>query len=82
MSKKHEKRTRAQILAKRARPIEEMNVLRKVVHPITGVATWMPQPTHSERLRATFDASKYMPHFGKKQQAKLQRQLARKGDRA
>jgi hypothetical protein len=69
MSQKHHQRTRAEILAKRAKPIEEIRVQQKVVTPKGPV--WIQQPTHSERLRAAFDASKYMPHFGAKQAAKL-----------
>lgn len=73
MSQKHHQRTRAEILAKRAKPIEEVRVQRKVVHPITGVTTYVPQPTHSERLRTEFDASKYMPHIGAKEQERAKR---------
>lgn len=76
MSKKHEQRTRAEILAKRAQPIQEVRVLRQVPTPKGPIL--VPQPTSSERLRAEFDRSKYMPHFGAKQQAKLQRAQARR----
>jgi hypothetical protein len=55
MSKKHEKRTRAEILAKRA----EMD------GPIVGRIAFYQMP-HKH-------LSKYMTHFGAKQQAKLQR---------
>ena len=71
MSKKHEQRTRAEILAKRTRPIQEVRVIRTIPSP-TG-PLYVPQPTHSEKLRAAFGASKYMPHFGAKQQAKLKK---------
>lgn len=73
MSQKHHQRIRAEILAKRAKPIEEVRVQRKVVHPITGVTTYVPQPTHSERLRAALNASKYMPHIGAKEQERAKR---------
>ncbi|VWD49571.1 hypothetical protein BLA17378_08617 [Burkholderia aenigmatica] len=69
MSQKHHQRTRAEILAKRAKPIEEIRVQQKVVTPKGPI--WVPQATYSECLRAAFDASKYMPHFGAKQAAKL-----------
>lgn len=69
MSLKHNQRTRAEILAKRAKLIQEVRVMRQVPSPRGPI--FVPQPTHSEKLRAAFDASKYMPHFGKKQQAKL-----------
>lgn len=71
MSTKHEKRTRAEILAKRARPIQEVRVLRQMPSPRGPIL--VPQPTHSEKLRAAFDSAKYKPHFGKKQRAKLMR---------
>lgn len=69
MSAKHHRRTRAEILTKRAKPIQEVRVMRQVPSPRGPI--FVPQPTHSEKLRAAFDASKYMPHFGKKQQAKV-----------
>jgi hypothetical protein len=68
MSQKHHKRTRAEILAKREQPIQEVRVMKKTGFP---VPVMVPQPTSSERLRTAFDASKWMPHFGKKQQVKL-----------
>lgn len=71
MSKKHNQRTRAEILAKRAQPIQEVRVLREIRTPQGPIL--VPQTTSSEKLRAAFDASKYMPHFGAKQQARLQR---------
>jgi len=71
MSKKHEKRTRAEILAKRAQPIAEVPVRENVGSALAPI--WKTLPTHSEKLRAAFDASKYMPHFGAKQQAKLRK---------
>ncbi|MGX6999874.1 hypothetical protein [Caballeronia sp. KNU42] len=52
MSKKHEQRTRAEILAKRAQPIMGFD---KRPAPITALVS----------------RSKYTPHFGAKQQAKL-----------
>lgn len=76
MSRKHNQRTRAEILAKRNTPIAEMSVQKKVLAP-NGQTLYVPQPTSSERLRAAFDASKYMPHFGAKQQAKFSRQIER-----
>jgi hypothetical protein len=69
MGKKHEQRTRAEILAKRQQPIQEVRVLREIRTPKGPIL--VPQSTSSERLRAEFDASKYMPHFGAKQRAKL-----------
>jgi hypothetical protein len=69
MSKKHHQRTRAEILAKREQPILEERVIRIIPSPKGPIH--VPQSTHSEKLRAAFDASKYMPHFGAKQQAKL-----------
>lgn len=69
MSQKHNQRTRAQILAKRAQPVAEIPVRRNVGS--FAVPVWKLLPTHGQRLRAAFDASKYMPHFGAKQQAKL-----------
>lgn len=62
MSKKHEKRTRAEILAKRAKPIREVRVMRQIPSPRGPI--FVPQPTHSEKLRGAFDASKYMPTYG------------------
>ncbi|MDP9652057.1 hypothetical protein [Paraburkholderia caledonica] len=76
MSRKHNQRTRAEILAKRNTPITEIPVQKKVLAP-NGQTLYVPQTTHSERLRASFDASKYMPHFGAKQRAKLARQIER-----
>lgn len=58
MSKKHEKRTRTQILAKRDFPIEEIPVRNSM----TGLIV-------QKKVKAP---SKYTPHFGKKQEAKLQ----------
>lgn len=63
MSKKHQQRTRAEILAKRERPIPEISQNR---YQLTG----MPVPTQKPQSR-----SKYMPHFGKKQAAKLARKV-------
>lgn len=71
MSKKHEQRTRAEILAKRQQPIQEVRVIRTIPSPSGPM--YVPQNTQSERLRAAFDAAKYMPHFGAKQAAKLDR---------
>lgn len=75
MSKKHHQRTRAEILAKRQKPIQESRVVR--VTPTPSGPMYVPQQTHSEKLRASFNASKYMPHFGAKQAAKLQPQTSR-----
>jgi hypothetical protein len=69
MSKKHEQRSRAEILAKRQQPTQEIRVHREIRTPQGPIL--VPQSTSSERLRAEFYASKYMPHFGAKQQAKL-----------
>lgn len=69
MSRKHHQRTRAEILAKRQQPINEIPVRKNVGSVIAPI--WKAQPTHSERLRSAFDAAKYTPHFGKKQQIKL-----------
>jgi hypothetical protein len=72
MSKKHNQRTRAEILAKRAQRIQEVRVQKKTILP-NGQTVYVPQPTNSERLKATFDASKYMPHIGAKEQARAKR---------
>ncbi|WP_321905172.1 hypothetical protein [Paraburkholderia tropica] len=69
MSKKHNKRSRAEILAKRNTPVVEIPVRKNVGSFLAPI--WKALPTHSERLRAAFDASKYMPHFGAKQREKL-----------
>ena len=63
MSKKHEKRTRAEILAKRAQPIPTIQVMKKIMAP-NGQTVLVP---YVAKVRK----SKYMPHFGAKQQAKL-----------
>ena len=70
MSRKHHQRSRAEILAKRARSIAEVPVRKNVGSAL--VPLWKVLPTHAERLRADFAALKYLPHFGAKQQAKLQ----------
>jgi hypothetical protein len=62
MSKKHHQRTRAEILAKRAQPIVTTNCYTKNGVPVS------PKP---------FSRSKYTPHVGAKQQAKLAKQLER-----
>jgi hypothetical protein len=74
MSKKHEQRTRAEILAKRNQPIQEVRVIRTIQSPKGPID--VPQSTSSEKLRAAFNASKYMPHFGNKQRAKLMAKAA------
>ncbi|MGF6837017.1 hypothetical protein QF001_000884 [Paraburkholderia youngii] len=71
MSRKHEQRTRAQILAKRATPIQQVRVQRQVPTPQGPI--WVPQPTSSERLRTDFNSSKYKPHFGAKEQERAKR---------
>jgi hypothetical protein len=71
MSRKHNHRTRAEILAKREQPIAEVRVQRQVPTPQGPI--WVPQPTHIERLRAAFDASKYTPHIGAKEQERAKR---------
>lgn len=63
MSKKHEQRTRAEILAKRQQPIVETNR-----NTTTGFLV------HTTRKP---ERSIYMPHFGAKQQAKLAAKLPR-----
>lgn len=73
MSKKHNQRTRAKILAKREQPISEVRV--NLIKQTPAGPVVIPQPTHSEKLRTAFDASKYMPHFGAKQKAKIERQV-------
>jgi hypothetical protein len=60
MSKKHEQRTRAEILAKRAQPIIETN------------RNSMGFLVHTTRKP---ERSIYMPHFGAKQRAKLAAKL-------
>ena len=67
MSAKHNQRPRAQILAKRQQPIAEIRVQHKTFAP-NGQWLYVPQPTHSERLRAAFDASKYIPTYGENRQ--------------
>lgn len=74
MSKKHNQRTRAQILAKRQTPIIEIPVLKNVGTALAPL--WKTQPTHTQRLRALFDQAR-LPHFGAKQRAKLRAQLTR-----
>jgi hypothetical protein len=71
MSQKHNQRTRAEILAKRAQPIQEVRVIRTI--PSLKGPLYVPQPTHSEKLRTAFDASKYMPHIGAKEQERAKR---------
>ena len=71
MSQKHNQRTRAEILAKRAQPIQEVRVIRTIPSPKGPIV--VPQPTSSERLKAAFGASKYMPHIGAKEQERAQR---------
>lgn len=61
MSKKHEKRTRAEILAKREQPIVEIPVHR-MIGPVVGPIV---------PFKRVQSRSKYTPHFGAKQQAKL-----------
>lgn len=64
MSKKHEKRTRAEILAKRAvDPSAWIDPVRKII-------AGMPGPIIEKR---PLSRSKYVPHFGEKQRAKLQK---------
>jgi hypothetical protein len=63
MSKKHHQRTRAEILAKRAQPIVETNR-----NTTTGFLV------HTTRKP---ERSIYMPHFGAKQRAKVQKQMER-----
>lgn len=66
MSRKHNKRTRAEILEKRQKPIQEVRVIRTIPSP--NGPLYVPQTTHSERLRAAFDASKYLPTYGENRQ--------------
>lgn len=67
MSKKHNQRTRAEILAKREAPIVEVPVMKKILGP-TGL------PVFSLLIKKV-RASKYTPHFGAKQAAKLARKI-------
>lgn len=69
MSKKHSQRTRAKILAKREQPIREIQVFR-IVRDFGAVPIQVPI-----RVTAVHDRSKYMPHFGAKQKAKIERQV-------
>lgn len=71
MSHKHHQRSREQILAKRARPIQEVRVILTIPSPKGPIQVL--QPTSSELLRAQFDASKYMPHTGAKEQERAKR---------
>lgn len=61
MSAKHNQRTRAEILAKRAMPVVTTNV-----HVRTGAPVSTPHVMVRKASR-----SRYTPHFGKKQQARL-----------
>lgn len=72
MSRKHNQRTRAEILAKREQPIQEVRSMRTIPTPQGPIFSAVP--THSERLRAAFDASMSRPRTGAKQEAKLRRQ--------
>ena len=60
MSKKHEQRTRAQILAKRAQPIPTVQVLVK--NPLGVLVPF---------IKKVRKPSKYTPHFGTKQRQKV-----------
>lgn len=60
---------RERILAKRSTPIREIPVLKR----FTGDAV----PTIMDRLKAKLSRSKYTPHFGAKQEAKVKRQAER-----
>lgn len=62
MSKKHEQRTRAQILAKRATPIPTVQVMQK--NPLGFLVHFV------KKVRAP---SKYTPHFGAKEQERAKR---------
>lgn len=72
MSRKHNQRTRAEILAKRNQPVEEIPVRKKIIAP-NGQWLYVPQPTHSERLRTAFDASMSRPRTGAKEQERAKR---------
>lgn len=63
MSKKHNQRTRAEILAKRAKPIDPKSLIRhtRSRHPVST--------PHAMVRKAS--RSKYVPHFGAKQRTKL-----------
>jgi hypothetical protein len=72
MSKKHNQRTRAEILAKRnIDPSTWVDPVRKI---IAGMPGPVMAPTPNADVRKA-SRSKYTPHFGAKQQAKLQREL-------
>jgi hypothetical protein len=58
MSKKHEQRTRAQILAKRAQPINKW-------------AGWTRGAPAVVKTQQPKSRSKYVPHFGVKQREKM-----------
>ena len=75
MSRKHNQRTRAEILAKREQPIQEVRVTRTIPSPRGPIFSTVP--THSERLRAAFDASMSRPRTGAKQESKRARRLER-----
>ncbi|MBN3848656.1 hypothetical protein G3N58_17765 [Paraburkholderia sp. Ac-20342] len=62
MSKKHEQRTRAEILAKRA--IDPATW----IEPVRKIIAGMPGPIVAKKPLST---NKFTPHFGAKQQAKL-----------
>jgi hypothetical protein len=63
MSRKHNQRTRAEILAKREQPIKAWAGWLVLGGSPTVITT-----------RSVTSRSKYMPHFGAKQEAKLRRQ--------
>lgn len=67
MSAKHNQRTRSEILAKRNAPINKWADWTRGV-PARITKRWNADVRKASR-------SKYAPHFGAKQQAKLQRAL-------
>lgn len=63
---------RPTLLAKRARGYATVPVMLMKAGVVIGVA-----PTLMDAIRAKASRSKYTPHFGEKQQAKLQRSIER-----
>ena len=78
MSKKHEQRTRAQILSKRAIDSQEWIIpVHKMIGHVAGPAV---SPTPHAMVRKA-SRSKYEPHFGEKQKAKLADRLPKASKR-
>jgi hypothetical protein len=68
MSQKHHQRTRAQILAKRNKPIEAWAGWKSIFRPAV-----IPSKPNADVRKAS--RSKYTPHTGAKQRAKLKNEF-------